>query len=208
MNRIQICDVFREYQNYYEKILANLYPAKNSTGFPERNLSVNFVRAYEKVAEANGQECVSWFEMQFGERNNYHVDAVIWNVSTHELVIVEAKRFNNPSAKAKEIREDIDRIHKFVEELQTEDRLDMSGVKKCYGVILADVWTETDLKRSILHSYEIGQGDPHNENSFIKQYAPDLTLPNLQYDVRDIAAIKTYFLLSFLWELERWTRSA
>lgn len=203
MNSVTICDVFCEYQNYYEKILANLYPAKNSTGFPERNLSVNFVKAYEKVVEANGQECVSWFEMQFGEQNNYHVDAIIWNLSTHELVIIESKRFNNPTSKTKEIRNDIDRIHKLVDELRTENRLDMSSIEKCYGVILADVWTETDLKRSILHSYEVGQRDPYNENSFITRYVSDLMLPRLQYDVRNIAAIEAYFLLSFLWEVEK-----
>ena len=35
-------DVFRLYQLNYERIFDVLYPAKNNTGFTERNLSVNF----------------------------------------------------------------------------------------------------------------------------------------------------------------------
>lgn len=46
-----INDVFGEYQGIYKKILGSFYPAKNSTGFQERNLSVNLSKAYEKVAE-------------------------------------------------------------------------------------------------------------------------------------------------------------
>lgn len=190
--------IFGEYQNQYEKILSHIYPAKNSTGFPERNLSVNFVRAYEKVAEASGQECVSWFEMQFGENNTYHVDAVILNLTTQELLVIEAKRFNNPRSKIREIREDIDRIYQFVAELKSQDRLDMGGVKRCYGFILADVWTETKVKDAILHSYQIGQKTPDAPDRFL----PDLNLPDLQYDVRDISAIENYYLLSFLWSVE------
>lgn len=203
MDKKEISDIFTEYEKRYEKILAHIYPAKNSTGFPERNLTVNFTKAYEKVAEERGQESISWYEMQFGERNNYHADAVIWNISTRELFIIESKRFSNPAQKVREISEDIGRIYEFVSELRTEDRLDMARVKKIYGVILADVWAETEAKKSILRSYEIGRRDPADENSFLKRNLPDLELRDLRYDVRDITAIETYFLLSFLWEVDR-----
>ena len=149
-----INDVFAEYQGIYQKILDSFYPAKNSTGFPERNLSVNLSKAYEKVAEVKGQKSISWFELQFGERNNSHVDAVIINLSTNELLVVEAKRFSNPALKMKEVSKDIERIHSLVAELKTEDRIEMDKIKKCYGIVLADVWIETDIKKQILKSYK------------------------------------------------------
>lgn len=196
-----INDVFVEYQGIYKKILGSFYPAKNSTGFPERNLSVNLSKAYEKVAETKGQKSISWFELQFGERNNSHVDAVIINLSTNELLIVEAKRFSNPALKMKEILKDIERIHSLVAELKTEKRIKMDEIKRCYGVVLADVWTETDIKKQILESYKIGQRNPQDEGSFIKRNFPELKLSDLQYDVRDISEIENYYLLSFLWEI-------
>ncbi len=196
-----INDVFAEYQGIYQKILDSFYPAKNSTGFPERNLSVNLSKAYEKVAEVKGQKSISWFELQFGERNNSHVDAVIINLSTNELLVVEAKRFSNPALKMKEVSKDIERIHSLVAELKTEDRIEMDKIKKCYGIVLADVWIETDIKKQILKSYKAGQKNPQDKESFINLYFPDLKLLNLQYDVRDISEIENYYLLSFLWEI-------
>lgn len=189
------------YQGIYQKILSSFYPAKNSAGFPERNLSVNLSKAYEKVAETKGQKSISWFELQFGERNNSHVDAVIINLSINELLIVEAKRFSNPALKMKEISKDIERIHSLVAELKMEDRIEMDKVKRCYGIVLADVWTETDIKKQILESYKVGQKNPQDKEGFINRYLPDLNLFNLQYDVRDISEIENYYLLSFWWEI-------
>ena len=198
-----INEVFAEYQGIYQKILGSFYPAKNSTGFPERNLSVNFSKAYEKAAETKGQKSISWFELQFGERNRSHVDAVIINLSINELLIVEAKRFSNPALKIKEISKDIERIHRLAAELKTEDRIEMNKVKRCYGIVLADVWTETDRKKQILESYKAGQKNPQDKESFINRYLPDLNLFNLQYDVRDISEIENYYLLSFWWKILR-----
>lgn len=194
-------EIFTQYQNIYRKILGSFYPAKNSTGFPERNLSVNFSKAYEKVSETKGQESISWFELQFGERNNSHVDAVIINWSIHELLIVESKRFSNPAVKIKEISKDIERIHKLVAELKTEDRMDMDKIIRCYGVVLADIWTETDSKKQILESYRAGQKNPQDKEGFINHCLSNAELLNLQYDVCDIPEIENYYLLSFLWEI-------
>lgn len=44
-------EVFENYKNNYVKIFDMIYPAKGNTGFPERNLSVNFAKAYEKMFE-------------------------------------------------------------------------------------------------------------------------------------------------------------
>ena len=129
------------------------------------------------------------------------MDAVIINLSTNELLVVEAKRFSNPALKMKEVSKDIERIHSLVAELKTEDRIEMDKIKKCYGIVLADVWIETDIKKQILKSYKAGQKNPQDKESFINLYFPDLKLLNLQYDVRDISEIENYYLLSFLWEI-------
>ena len=77
----------------------------------------------------------------------------------------------------------------------------MDRIKKCYGVVLADVWTETDIKKQILESYKADQVSPQDKGSLIERNFPDLKLSNLQYDARDISEIENYYLLSFLWEI-------
>ncbi len=73
--------IFENYKKRYESILDVLYPAKNSTGFTERNLSVNFANAY--VQDHPGS--VTWYEFQFGEKNNLHLDAIIVNKEQKEI---------------------------------------------------------------------------------------------------------------------------
>ena len=63
-----------KFKHNYEKIFEHIYPAKNSSGFTERNLSVNFAEAYEKTAMQLNQNCITWYEFQFGEKNNQHYE--------------------------------------------------------------------------------------------------------------------------------------
>ena len=163
MDNEQMKSVFELYAEEYRNIFGMMYPAKNSTGFPERNLSVNFARAFEKMAKSNKQRCGAWYEFQFGEKNNLHVDAIILNPDAKEMLIIESKRFSNPVKKIEEVKEDITRIPKLYNELKQENRIDMPIIKKCYGVILADVWDETDVKKDILESYLAGMKD-YNSN--------------------------------------------
>ncbi|MCI7773417.1 MAG: hypothetical protein MR514_06100, partial [Succinivibrio sp.] len=97
--------IFNLYKSRYLRIFEKIYPARNSTGFPERNLSVNFTKAYETYY--SNCDVISWFELQFGENDNYHLDAVVANYTTKEIFLVEAKRFSNPAKKKEEIKEDI-----------------------------------------------------------------------------------------------------
>lgn len=207
-------EVFEHYSKIYKTILSNIYPAKHSTGFPERNLSVNFSKAYETVAADAGETAFSWFEMQFGKKNDLHVDAVIINETVGDLLILESKRFNYPLKKAKEIVKDINRIYDFVLELQNENniRIDMLKINHCYGVILADVWTETDIKKDILRSYKAGVEDPCSNESFLNKYCinefPDREFSDLAYNVCDMKDTffrtynyNKYNLVSFIWEI-------
>ncbi len=70
-------EVLKAYQHNYEKILNIFYPSKKSTGFTERNLTVNFSKAYEAVAGSVGDVCCSWFELPVNENGKDHVDAII-----------------------------------------------------------------------------------------------------------------------------------
>lgn len=205
--------VFGHYGNLYRAILNSIYPAKNSTGFPERNLSVNFSKAYETAAGAAGETAVSWFELQFGPNNHFHADAVIINETAGDMLIVESKRFSHPAKKILEISEDIDRIYDLLSELRAENeqgiiRIDLSKIRHGYGVILADVWTESRTKTDILNSYLAGMEAPGSADSFLnkycKGYAQNREFPGLAYDVRsmkELPSLQQYSLASFLWQL-------
>jgi hypothetical protein len=196
--------VFSNYGDLYREILSCIYPAKNSTGFSERNLSVNFSKAFEKTACESGQKAISWFEFQFGERNNLHADAIIINWTTSEMLIVESKRFSNPNKKMQEIGRDIDRIYNLIEELKecnsnnTNVRINISSIKHFYGVILADVWTETEYKEEILDSFD--------KECFLTSFKDSLSYHHdikqvkyNHYSLNDI--VGNYHLVSLWWEL-------
>ncbi len=194
-----LIDVFAEYHKRYEDILKHIYPAKNSTGFPERNLSVNFSKAYEKIACVNGQEAFSWFEFQFGIRNNLHVDAVIINNSASELLIVESKRYSNPSTKIPEVGRDIDRIYDLIDELKKEKdkRINISEIKSIYGVILADVWKENSVKKDIFKEYEDG--------CFLLRHKEEMSnihaVVGENYEAYSVKSCTNYNLVSFCWKV-------
>ena len=98
---------FENTQLIYERILKEFYPSLGSTGFQERNLTVNFSKAYENVCEA--ENVLSWFELQFGDKKNNHFDCVVINNTRKELFIVESKRFTS-SMKKQSVLNDIGRI--------------------------------------------------------------------------------------------------
>ncbi len=180
-----------------------MYPAKGSTGFPERNLTVNFSKAYEKTAGHYAEYPFSWFEFQFGEKSNQHIDAVIFNQEAKTMIVIESKRFNNPSAKVVAVEEDIDRTYDFVDEIVKKDgeRIDLGMYSYIYGMILADVWTETDTKMEILKSFE--------EESFLKKYSDsssDILLES-RHQIQNPVYYpkgwhnKNYHLLGLLWQI-------
>ena len=189
--------VFEEYGKIYEEIFEHLYPAKNNTGFAERNLSVNFSKAYEKVATS---KAISWFEFQFGAKNNLHLDALILDASNKKLMLIESKRFSSPSKKIREIYEDIDRIYSCIEELRTSNNNRIFKLKKyktIYGIVLADVWSETKKKKSILAAYK--------EKNFLQNFSTNINtnkkITNETYYVYNFRTVPNYHLVSFVWKL-------
>lgn len=198
-------EIFDAYVAQYNNVLSRMgYPAKNSTGFTERNLSVNFSKVYEK----KNPEAVSWFEFQWGENNDEHIDMVLKDVGSRTMFIVEAKRFSSPSDKIASIARDIKRIPKFIEELHSLERFDvLEGADCIYGMILADVWVKksgrTGTKKRILKSFLDG--------TFLVDFRKELGLEenelpvNPLYEtrrVKDVSSVEDYYLLAMMWRVK------
>ncbi len=195
-------DVFRLYQLNYERIFDVLYPAKNNTGFTERNLSVNFCKAYESLHP----EAISWYEFQFGAKNNLHYDAVIINPTKNEVLLIESKRFSHPKEKIAGVYSDIARINDVMSSYCKEfmERIYHCSGASVYGVILADVWTQTKRKTEIWDTFKRG--------AFITRMLPEgygvPTLPDCTYFVNEFPNVKRaavirddYKLLSLVWKV-------
>lgn len=199
-------DVFENYRYNYQRIFSLLYPSKNNTGFTERNLSVNFANAYERI----NSSAITWFEFQFGENNNLHYDAVIIDPENKRLLLIESKRFSSPKEKIASIADDIDRIqnvksnylHDFM--LRVPDILNY----QIFGVILADVWIETPKKKQIYDSFVDGTFVTIFLEDYLVKYP---SLNNATYYVGDFDnlpcnapkkdVLQTYHLVSFAWEI-------
>lgn len=196
--------VFYKYADYYRNIFSMMYPAKGSNGFTERNLSVNFSKAYESIANMNGEHACSWFEFPFGIGK--HIDAVILNYDAREVLIMEAKRYQNGSVESKiqSVGVDIDRISSVANELKTQRRINMSRIDKCYGVILADVWPEKYDTQEVLESYLAGVRNSNSVNSFLNKYYRDKKISNVRYDVQGFQKLgpNGYYLVTIYWEIK------
>ncbi len=201
--------IFATYADLYQSILSDFYPSKGSTGFAERNLSVNWSKAAEIVC--GRENVISWFEYQFSDANNKHIDALVWDRPGENLYLIESKRFSNPVSKTREIGDDIVRLQDLYEEILREKRLDISKVKHCYGVILADVWPKKEQKRckkrKILESYEncsFLTGNICNFSESAQQRLKEYTFPELKYYHKtfdEVSQAERYALVSLSWRI-------
>lgn len=208
---MEIEKILKQYKKNYSRIFESIYPSKNSTGFTERNLSVNFAKAYEQMYP----QAFTWYEFQFGQNNNLHYDAIIINPQKKELIIIESKRFDKLPKKINEVYEDINRINSFRTSYFAEfaERIPSLANYAIKGVILADVWTGTESKTKINESFQ--------NRTFIENYFSDLYKIqaswffngyyfNLDFStiksspVRDNRYIRdTYHLLGIVWDVNK-----
>ena len=206
---MEIERILQQYKKNYFRIFESIYPSKGSTGFTERNLSVNFAKAYEQIYP----QAFTWYEFPFGK--NLHYDAIIVNPQKRELVIIESKRFDKLPKKINEVYGDINRINAFYTSYYTEFAERIPNLADCAirGAILADVWTERDSKIKISESFQ--------NSTFIENYFPDLyktqaswfvngSYFNLDFSsiqpspVRDNKYIRhTYYLLGMIWDVNK-----
>lgn len=193
--------IFEKYKEKYVYILKCLYPSKNSTGFPERNLSVNFSKAVEEFYPS----ACTWFEFQFGEKNNLHFDAVIIIPEIKSIYIIESKRFSNPTKKIEEIKKDMVRVNSVSTKYRGElaARIHNFSEHAVFGVILADVWTETKVKTKIKNAYlncnfidlfipALNNAPFNNESYFVIGFEEAT-----EYDWVN----QNYYLLSMMWQV-------
>ena len=195
---------FMEYHNIYERILSNFYPSLNSTGFQERNLTVNFSKAYEKIN--SDKNIVSWFEFQFGEKRKEHIDCIIINETNKEIYLIESKRFVSPR-KTDEIIKDIKRIKQIINDDNTyKERVkNIDSYHKRYGIILADVWIENTQKREIFEKFKDEKFFSAKEFNELDLYKNDFNYFTHEFDNGEYfrKSIKDeYALLSFVWEIK------
>ncbi|MGF1767342.1 hypothetical protein L4D06_08140 [Enterovibrio makurazakiensis] len=133
----------------YMKILSLYYPAHGSTGFTERNLTNNFVSAFEKIL---GESCISWFEAPICLNDGKHLDAVLFFEST--TILIEAKRLTSVNSQLVSIEKDIERMcsPKTIELVEKKLRL-QKGDRTRYAIVLCDVWTENNQKEAAFRSW-------------------------------------------------------
>jgi len=181
-------DIDKIITNYYKGYLKTFnfwLPRHKSTGFTEQNQTVNFVNAFESLYI----DSFAWFEFPIGEKkskskeNEYiydnHVDAVIVNKEFNEIFIIESKRFDKPSEKIPAVGKDLTRI-------VNENNLNLikkvllnSENYKFYCVLLADVWTENNTKKSIYKHW--------HDKVFIEEFNAKLDIePNVIKKIRPI----------------------
>lgn len=214
MDKFLFESVCAEYKNNYAEIFKTIYPAKNSTGFTERNLSVNFSRAYEKVISKSRQTCITWYEFQFGIENNKHYDALIINTATKEILIIESKRYNDIPRKIKSVIKDIKRINNFSSEIANENfcRIADFSEYKIYGIILADIWTQntSSPKQKLQIQEQYRDNCFVNQNEYLKNESA-FTNMEFMYNVQSFddctdcikssAICHDYYLLTMIWEV-------
>lgn len=154
-------NIISHFHNQYKRILYYYYPAHESTGFTERNLSVNFARAVESTSS----NAFTWYEVPL-DRKVEHYDAMVVNVEAKEIYIIESKRFSVPLQKLREVGEDIQRItdKKNLAMVRKELKLPDYQNYTVYGVIVADIWLEAKSKEKIYQ---------HWNNTFVDAY-PDV----------------------------------
>ena len=154
--------VFENFKKEYDHILGSFYPSLGSTGFQERNLTTNFAKAYEKTFDKD--DVIVWFELQFGEENNNHFECLIINKTKRQIILIESKRFVSAESKKSSVEKDIKRINDYIKnDYKTDDRFKKYRKYDVYGLILADIWKESDPKKQIFKDFKnkriFGSGD-------------------------------------------------
>lgn len=134
----------------YSQILNNYYPAHNSTGFTERNLTNNFVSGLE---HALGQNAFAWYEAPLNPEQKLHLDAIVFDPSTKSCFLIEAKRFTNLKKKIADTIHDVQRMSDQAHHAILELGLSKLRIEHRYAVVLADVWTESDSKLEAFNSW-------------------------------------------------------
>lgn len=139
--------ILKRMQARYSRMLDTYYPAFETTGFTERNLTFNFCHE----ALCLNENMIVWQEVPLSDKAQ-HLDSIIFDDAGKSIYIIEAKRLGADDA-ISSIENDMERL----EELSTDwtkirgvDDSKIRGIDDCcvpkrtgykkYFVILVDLW--------------------------------------------------------------------
>ena len=129
----------------YDEVFKIFYPAQGSAGFNEANQVQKFMFHYKQTYPSS----IVWTELSIGEKKDGfgRLDGVIIDIDNDALVIIEAKRFNQP----KKLDWSVDDINRATELNNAIFHLkDIPLPTHRYVLVLGDIWaegSETDRRR-------------------------------------------------------------
>lgn len=148
--------ILKRMQARYSQMLDSYYPAFETTGFTERNLTFNFCHE----ALCLNENMIVWQEVPLSDKEQ-HLDSIIFDDAGKSIYIIEAKRLGAEGA-VSSIRNDMKRLEELSTDWKKIRGIDDDYVPerknyKKYFVILVDLWapresTEDSVKN--LKKYE------------------------------------------------------
>lgn len=175
----------------YDEVFKIFYPAQGSAGFNEANQVQKFMFHYKQTYPSS----IVWTELSIGEKKDGfgRLDGVIIDIDNDALVIIEAKRFNQP----KKLDWSVDDINRATELNNAIFHLkDIPLPTHRYALVLGDIWaegSETDRRRQW-----IKQWIDNNPLSTHKEF--NSAIRTLQHRCSRSQSIPNYHLVYSLFE--------
>ena len=148
-----IDETFLAMYEEYDSIFKNFYPGQGKAGFNEANLVQKFMFHYKQTYPSS----IVWTELSTGEKSvgKYgRLDGVIIDLQNDALIIIEAKRFNQPRKLSSSI-EDIVRATNLPDTIFHLNDIPIPSHR--YTLVLGDIWDEgssTDKRKLWIKSWE------------------------------------------------------
>lgn len=147
-----IDETFLAMYEEYDSIFKNFYPGQGKAGFNEANLVQKFMFHYKQTYPSS----IVWTELSIGEKRDGfgRLDGVIIDINNDALIIIEAKRFNQP----RKLDWSVDDIKRSAELNNAIFHLiDIPIPSHRYTLVLGDIWEEgssTDKRKLWIKSWE------------------------------------------------------
>jgi hypothetical protein len=140
---------FLNFIDRYNLIFSQYYPAHDSTGFTERNLTCNFAESLKTLID---KDSFIWYETPIGD--NKHIDATVFSQKQKAIFFIEAKRLGQQiKRQIDSLKDDIKRIDTEINENNQEnatinyilEELSWKNNSQTrYIVFICDYWDESD----------------------------------------------------------------
>lgn len=147
-----IDETFLAMYEEYDSIFKNFYPGQGKAGFNEANLVQKFMFHYKQTYPSS----IVWTELSIGEKRDGfgRLDGVIIDINNDALIIIEAKRFNQP----RKLDWSVGDIKRSAELNNAIFHLiDIPIPSHRYTLVLGDIWEEggvNDNRRLWIKNWE------------------------------------------------------